>query len=278
MKKSVYLLMIIILVASTSCVKNKNKKEKPVELHCYIGGTMRPVMEELIKLYRSKSDTRILVDYAGSGELLIRMKATQRGDIYVAHDPFDQAAKRDQIAYSVSSPASLTPVIAVQKGNPMKITGFKDLIKRDISVLIPNSTYSTTGQLVNYMAAKEDMLEQLDKHVATRMRCPCDAANALTLDNADAAIVWNAVVHLRKDKLDMIPIEPTILPQKGVDVVTSATFGKLDLGITKINLIVLNYSRQLKEAQAFVDFAASPANASVWKEFGFSNPEGKEWK
>lgn len=252
--------------------------EPVTELHCYIGGTMRPVMEKIIQRYEESHPVKVFVDYAGSGELLIRMQQTERGDLYVAHDPFDKAARIKGLSSSIRSPASLTPIIAVPKGNPMGIRGFDDLISRDISILVPNAIYSTTGQLVNYMAGKLDMIEELDKNVASRMRCPCDAANALTLDNADAAVVWNAVAWLRRDKLDALPIAPEILPQQGVDVITSASFGRLDLGITKVNVMVLDYSKQRRAAEAFAAYAAGPESADLWKEYGFSSPDGGEWK
>jgi molybdate transport system substrate-binding protein len=41
-------------------------------LLCYVGGTMRPAMEEIIKAYEAKTGQKILVDYSGSGELIYK--------------------------------------------------------------------------------------------------------------------------------------------------------------------------------------------------------------
>jgi len=69
----------------TSLQKKGNNKEI---LLCYVSGTMRSVMEELARQYEAKTGLIVQIDYAGSGELLIKIEQTKQGDLYVCHDPF----------------------------------------------------------------------------------------------------------------------------------------------------------------------------------------------
>ena len=247
-----------------------SQKEK-VALHCYVGGTMRPVMQEFIALYEKRNPhVDIFIDYAGSGELLIRMEQTKLGDLYIAHDPFMKLASKKNLIVTGENVAIIKPVIAVKKGNPYQIKNLDDLLKDGIDVLLPSRKYSTTGHLVDYMYTKIGKFDQLNESILARLRCPCDAANSLTLDTADAAIVWDAVAFLRADKLDTIEIPKKQNLHKGVDVITTASFGEIDLGVINVSIMVLKFSKHQKESQLFLEFVASDSMKKVWKDFGFT--------
>ncbi|MBL8027512.1 MAG: substrate-binding domain-containing protein, partial [Fibrobacteres bacterium] len=85
---------------------------------CYVGGTMRPAMEELVKTYEAKTGKKVLVDYSGSGELIVKIKQTKKGDLFVAHDPFHAQVMKEGLGVKGWMIASVVPVIVVQKGNP----------------------------------------------------------------------------------------------------------------------------------------------------------------
>ncbi|MEA2012870.1 MAG: substrate-binding domain-containing protein, partial [Verrucomicrobiota bacterium] len=105
--------------------KSPAAQEKP--LICHIGGTMRPVVAKLAKLYEKKTGQRIEINAAGSGELLAYIENQQHGDLYVCHDPFlDILMKKFHMGVDGWLMAELTPVIVVQKGNPKNIKGIMD--------------------------------------------------------------------------------------------------------------------------------------------------------
>lgn len=171
----------------------------------------------------------------------------------------------------------MEPVIVVQPGNPHDIQGLEALINPEINLLLTDRTYSTTGHLVTRMYEKLGLLDELEENITARLRCPCTAANALTLETADAAIVWNVVAGLRKDKLDIIEIAPDHRLKQGVDVVTSATFGQVDMSVTKVSVALLKYSQNPDAARAFAVYASSSRCAPIWKEFGFLSPSSEKW-
>jgi len=55
--------------------------------------------------------------------------------------------------------------------------------------------------------------------------------------------------------------------------VTSATFGRIEMGYIRVTVATLTCSKKLAAATAFAQFVASEENAGVWKEFGFSAAE-----
>jgi molybdate transport system substrate-binding protein len=141
-----------------------------------------------------------------------------------------------------------------------------------VRVVLTDAMYSTAGHVVALMLKKAGLTDEVEKNVVSRMRMGGEAANAVVLGHADAAIVWNAVVFLRREKLDAVPIEREYEPQPGVDAVTSPTFGPIDMSAIRVTVDVLKSSRRPKEAQAFAEFVASDASQGVWQRLGFSPP------
>ena len=262
---SPFILMSVMLIASSSC---RNKNSNPALL-CYVGGTMRPVMEELAKNYQDETGQAVEIDYAGSGELLIKIQQTKMGDVYVCHDPFLAAADLKSLVIDGWTLASVSPVIVVPKGNPKHITGFRDLAKPGIRLVLSHKEYSTAGHLVTRMVANTG-LNNLTSNIVSRTRGGGGAANAVMLGTADAAIVWNAAAFLRKEKLDIIPIEPGCKLQRGVDAVTTATFKRIDMDYIRVTAATLTTSKQPATAKAFGEYIASDKNRSVWDAYGFS--------
>jgi molybdate transport system substrate-binding protein len=162
-------------------------------------------------------------------------------------------------------------VIVVQKGNPKKISGLRDLARPGLRVVLTHQEYSTTGQLVSRMTDKAGI--DLGSNVVSRTRGGGAAANAVMLGTADAAVVWDAVAYLRRDKLDSVPLEPDVKLKRGVDAVTTATFKRIEMDYIRVTMASLSVSSQPEAASRFGDFVASEKNADVWKKFGFSAPD-----
>ncbi|MCX5674434.1 MAG: molybdate ABC transporter substrate-binding protein [Planctomycetota bacterium] len=241
-------------------------------LRCYVGGTMRPAIEELAKAYQAETGRRIELDFGDSGTSLIKAETTGRGDLYVAHDPFHGAAVKKGLSAGGWCVATLKPVIAVPKGNPKGIRGLKDLAQPGLRLVLTDAMYSTAGHVVARMLKKAGLADAVEKNVVTRVRMGGEAANAVILGHADAAIAWNAVVFLRREKLDAVAVEPEYALQPGVDAVTSATFGPIDMGVIRVTIDVLKSSRRPGEARAFAEFVASDKAQEVWQRLGYSPP------
>lgn len=245
------------------------KEDAAAPLYCYVGGTMRPAMEELVRRYEKETGRRVEVDYGDSGQNLIKAETSGKGDLYVGHDPFHGAIERKGLGVDAWVVATIEPVIVVTKGNPKKIAGLADLARPGLKVVLTDARYSTAGYVWALMFNKANLADAIAKNVVTTTRSGGEAANAVVLGNADAAIVWNAVQFLRRDKLDAVPVEPAFRPVAGVDAVTSATFGPMDMGQIRVTIDVLKSSRRPDDARKFAEYVASDAAAEVWKSLGF---------
>jgi molybdate transport system substrate-binding protein len=268
MKKHILIFIMALFVVS-SC------KHEKTNLICYVGGTMRPPMEEIVGLYEKKTGTKVDLDFGNSGELLTRIKETRKGDLIVVHDPFFAESERKNIALKGWTLAYLNPVIIVSKGNPKNIKNINDLAQGKLKIILTDPDYSTTGHIVTRIFSKMDsnIVKKIKANIVSYTRGGYEAANAVVLKTADIAIAWDAVAFLRKDQVDVIPINPEYMPKPSVDAITSATYGVIDLSKTKITLILLKYSSDKDKAQKLVDFINSDEAKAIWLKHGFAAAE-----
>ena len=204
--------------------------------------------------------------------MLIKIVTTRRGDVYVCHDPFLAALKRRGFCDKYWVVASLRPVIVVQKGNPKGIHGLLDLAKPGLKVGLTDEKYSTCGHIAKLMLKKAGIERKVKRNVVMTTRCHAEAANAVILKTLDAAIVWDATAFQRRDKLDIVEVEPQFMPKHGVDTVTTATFGPIDMGYIRVTVAALKCSKQIEAARDFARFVASREGREVFRKCGFSPP------
>ncbi len=254
------------------------KKKGPDALLCHVGGTMRPVMLELAKMYEEKTGRTVEINAAGSGELLGQIESHGEGDFYVCHDPFLDVLMKRNLGVDGWTVAELTPVIAVRKGNAKNIRSLKDLTRPDSQVELFLTDYkkSSLGRMLPTIFAKAGIdFDQLnkDKKIGTH-RKGGQAATIVETGNADATIVWNAVAFLRRDRLDVVTIPPEHLPipasHPDADTVTSATGKAYTLTPMRVTIATLKCSMQPEVAREFAEFVASAEAGEVFRQFGFT--------
>lgn len=258
-------IFVVVLISSRTPVS-----EEP--LICHVGGTMKPVITELAKRYEEKTGQAIEINSAGSGELLAHIELHDRGDVYVSHDPFlDILMQKYNKGVDGWMLAELTPVIAVQKGNPKNIRGISDLTRDDVEVILTDYKGSSLGRMLSTIFDKAgiDFAKLNEAKKIHTNRSGGYAANFVMTGNADATMVWNAVAHLRQDKLDIIRIGG-YLPVPYVDAVTSATGISYKLTPMRVTAATLTCSRQPAAAAKFLAYLTSEEANAVIKEFGFT--------
>jgi len=234
---------------------------------------MRPPMEELARLYHRRTGRRVEFDFGDSGELFAKIDITKKGDVFVCHDPFLVLVKKRGLCDRAWTVASLKPVIVVRKGNPKGIKGLRDLFKPGVKVGLPHPKYSTCGNILKFVILKKAGLEEeARRRTATYSRHHAELANSVMMGALDAAIVWDAVARPRRKALDIIEIEPEYAAKPGVDTVTTATYGPVDMGYIRVTVITLTCSKQIELARDFAKFCASPEGRRIFRKHGFSPP------
>jgi len=243
-------------------------------LQCYVADPLRPAAEELARLYRSQTDRSVAIECGDQGALLEKIASGAGGDLCLCHDPYANALEKKKLSRRIWVVASLTPVIAVPKGNPKGIRGLRQLAQGGLRVGTTHATESTLGHLCSILFRKAGIAQQIQANVVSGGRLGSEVADALVSGELDAAILWKPTVHARRAKLDIVAIEPKHLPRPRVDAVTSATFGRVDLRVVAVTVATLNGAAMPTDAAAFAEFAASPQGRAVFAAHGLSpSPE-----
>ena len=272
MKRTAAIIGIIGIVVLLFFIARFRRPTADEPLICHVGGTMRPVITKLAKMYQQKTGQAVEINSAGSGELIAHIEMHERGDVYVSHDPFlDILMQKFKMGVDGWLLAELTPVIAVRKGNPKNIQGLKDLTRDDVELILTDYKSSSLGRMLSTIFSKVDIdFGKLNetKKIHTNPKGGY-AANFVMTGNADATMVWDAVAHLRSDKLDVIRIDEH-LPVPFVDAVTSATSITYKLRPMRVTAATLACSNKPAASARFLDYLASEEASKVFKEFGFT--------
>ena len=263
--------MLACLAVLSGCGK---RQATPEALLIHMGGTITPAFKEMVSQYTKKTGHPVETSVAGSGELLANIEMRKEGDLFVCHDPFLEIAMQRGLGDDGWTLAEISPVIVVQKGNPKHIRGLQDLTRPDVRLALTDFDRSTLGHMLSTIFGKANInLDELMKRKNIIIhRSGSHVANLVAMNSADAALVWDAVWYLRRDKLDRIDIDK-YLPVPGVDTVTSATGKRYFLTPVKYSMCSLKCSTHPEQVKSFVDFAMSEEGRKILKDYGFEVPQ-----
>ena len=125
------------------------------------GISFGPPMEKLSKMFEEETGLTVEISFGGSEDLLPNVENHTVGDVFVTHDPFMDDTKKVGAMLRWVHVGYVAPVLVVQKGNPEKLTGFKDLVGKDLKVILPDPKYSTCGEMVFDRLEKEKIKQAL---------------------------------------------------------------------------------------------------------------------
>lgn len=222
-------------------------------------GIQKPV-SEVAEEYQKIYGVPVQLQYEGSGTLLSKIAVAQRGDIYLAADSsyIDLAREKGLVAESLTL-AHLHPVIAVQKGNPKKITGVADLIREDVRTALANPDAASVGKLTRKLLTESGEWEQVK--VAAKVFKPTvnEVANDIKIGTVDAGIIWDSTAG-QYAELEAIEVP---LFQEAVKTITVA---------------ILKSSKNPQAALRFCRYlGARDRGLKNFKKWGFAPIEGDKW-
>lgn len=203
---AVSLLMLISLVFSMAllgCGK-KETEDKLGELVVLCGSSFPQPMEQLCSEFTKQEGVKFATTVAGSENHLPLVKTAHEGDIFVTHDPFLDYVRDANCLLDSVQVGFVSPVLAVQKGNPKGITGLQDLTRADLKVALSNPEYSTCGEMVFALLEKKGIKEDVMKNVDTLTKGHSDLGTLLKTKTVDAVVMWNGVAHTFRDSLDVV--------------------------------------------------------------------------
>jgi molybdate transport system substrate-binding protein len=105
-------------------------------------------MEALVKQFEEQTGSQVDLSFGGCEDLFPHVKLQSQGDLFVAHDPFIEDTKAAGSLLRSVAVGEMVPVLAVKKGNPLKIERIEDLARPGVRVVLPDPQYATADQMV----------------------------------------------------------------------------------------------------------------------------------
>jgi len=221
----------------------------------YCGAGLRPAVDDLRREFTRRTGIPVQVSYAGSGCLLSMLTFARSGDLYMPGERYyTQQAKAAGHITEDHAVARFVPVVMVRKGNPKHIRSLADLARSDVRVGIGQQQAVACGRVAQKLLEKAGLWQEVRKNIAARgayTGTAVELTNAIVLNALDAAINWDAMAFLARDKVEVLVIPR----QKNIEV--------------EIPLAVLNWSKHKEEAQAFIDYVKSAKGKSTFDKHGY---------
>ncbi len=238
---SITLLASLCLALIAGCAKQEPAASVELVLMC--GSSFVPPAEQLCQQFSARNpDIKIVTTVAGSEDFLPLVKAGQKGDILITHDPYlDETDKAGALLDSVHV-GYVAPVVAVQKGNPKDVKSIEDLTREGLTVGLTDPQYSTCGEMVFALLEKKGIKDAVLANVENRLtKGHSTLGTWLKTQTVDAVIMWNGVANTFKDDLDLVK-----------------TPYEYDEEI-RVHVIGLSYSKQIEALKKFIAFAKDKA-------------------
>lgn len=235
-----------------------SESAEPLMFFC--AASNRAVMEKIVSDYEEEYGREIDLQYGGSQTLLSQLEVTGAGDLYLpADDSYIKTAKEMNLISEVLPIAKMEIVVAVKKGNPKSIQKYEDLLREDIKLVQANPDATAVGKVTRRILKESGQWDALDKSTTAYRTTVTEAANDLLVGAADAAIVYDAVLHTYPD----------------------LEFVKLPEFAAGTSLVALGVTQQTQQPSAALHFAryvtARDRGLANYAEHGFQVEKGDVW-
>jgi len=217
----------------------------------YCAANLRVPVEKIAADFQSQTGIEISAQYAGSQTMLTDADVSRRGDLFLpADDSYIELARTKQLIDHEYALATMRPVVAVKKGNPLNIHGIEDLQREGIRLAQANPDAAAIGKVTKPVLEKAKLWDSLKLRTAAFHATVTEAANAVKLGTADAAIVWDTTVK----QID------------GLEAIDLPIFAQTR---AKIVLATLRSTKQPDDAAQFGKFVRSERGLKVLESFGY---------
>ena len=212
----------------------------------FCGAGMKEPFEEIAQAFQAETGCKVEVTYANAAQIQTQINTAQEGDFFIA----GSEAEVKPVADLVQSTTPLVrhiPVIAVQTGNPLSITGPEDLGKDGVRVVIGDPEATPIGKIATQIFADFGLTDKVNI-VSNTATAPA-MTTALAADECDAIIVWKENVN----------------PEQG-EMVDSP---EMEAYIKTIPAARLTCSTDTEAADALAEFLNSQTAQDIWVSYGY---------
>lgn len=236
----------------------RGSSEEPLMLYC--AASNRAVIEAIIAQYRQECGREVQVQFGPSQTLLTSLEVSGKGDLFLPADSsYVDMAIDKQLVDEIIPLAKMHAVVAVAKGNPKNIQSFEDLLKPDTKLVQANPDAAAIGKVVRDKLQSQGLWDKLNKATVAFRMTVNDTANDVAVGAADAAIVYDAVLH-GNSKVDSIKLK------------------ELEGATSDVWLAVAKSTKQAPNALHFARYvSASDRGLKQYATSGFKTLAGDAW-
>ena len=168
----------------------------------YCAAGVRPPVEACVKSFGRPVE----LSFGGSQALLASATVSKQGDLFIPGDDSYLRIAREKGLLAETIPlARMRPVLAVRKGNPKGVRTLADLLRKEVTLVLPSPEATASGKLVKEALEKAGRWAEVDARKAVSKPTVNDVANDLKLGVADAGFVWDATVR-QYPELEAVPV------------------------------------------------------------------------
>jgi molybdate transport system substrate-binding protein len=177
------------------------------ELHLFVGAGLRQPVEQLVQAFEDRTGHRVFIDYAGSGQLLARIEASGKGDLFIPGALFyiEKLEKAGKIR-TQRPIVQHTPVIGVYLSQADRIKTFDDLAKPGVKLAMGDPKAMAFGRTAMTICERSGQKEAILKNVAVYGATVKQLALYVRQGSVDAAIIGRSDAFQNRDRLAMVPI------------------------------------------------------------------------
>lgn len=191
------LILIFVALVRSDSHSGGSQGDRPGEpLMVFCAASNRAVVEDILSAYRREFARPVEVQYGASQTLLSQLEVSGSGDLFLpADDSYIQMAQDKQLLAEILPVARMHVVVAVAKGNPKSIQSWSDLISDRVRLVQASPDAAAVGKVTREVLTAAGLWQALDAATTAYRTTVTEAANDVAVGAADAAIVYDAVLH-----------------------------------------------------------------------------------
>lgn len=223
------------------------------ELVLLSGAGLRQPVERLLGEFTKKTGIRVVVEYGGSGQQMVRYLGSGLGDVFIPGSMFyiKQLVARGRIKYYRPVVFHL-PVVAINRRSKFRVGSLKDLAQPGLRLGLGDPKSMALGRTAEEILVKAGLKKAVAKNVVVRAATVKQLALYVSKGFVDAAIIARADAFQDRRLVRVVPIPRRYFT---ADVVGAGVF------VT---------TKQPARAKALADFLSSPRAMAVFTRYGFT--------
>ena len=222
------------------------------DLHIFVGAGLRQPVDQLVQAFQEHTGHRVFTDYGGSGQLLTRIQAASKGDLFIPGALFyiEKLQEAGKIR-SFRPIAFHTPVIGVNAKQVERITTFDDLAKPGIRLAMGDPKAMAFGRTTLSICEKSGQKEAIFKNIEVYGATVKQLAMYVSQGVVDAAIIGRADAFQSRGKIIIVPIPQAYFQPETIAVAVLQSASDPDL------------------ARTLGDYLSSDHAVTVFQHYGF---------